>query len=157
MATPARFERAAYGLGNRCSILLSYGIVGGFQHCFARLFNICPTFVPVGKSFVLSRFHVATIWKDVIFGGGTSSMASQPSKFIYRSASRSSLSLNSCAKILKLKFTSDAIPLPLVGTERNVRAHDIFPPSSPAGPADTERRHIRYARAPIRTPSLRLW
>src|SRR3569832_2242239 len=27
MAIPARFERAAYGLGNRCSILLSYGIV----------------------------------------------------------------------------------------------------------------------------------
>jgi hypothetical protein len=31
MATPARFERAAYGLGNRCSILLSYGVVGGFN------------------------------------------------------------------------------------------------------------------------------
>jgi hypothetical protein len=31
MATPARFERAAYGLGNRCSILLSYGVDG--QYC----------------------------------------------------------------------------------------------------------------------------
>ncbi len=25
MVTPARFERATYGLGIRCSILLSYG------------------------------------------------------------------------------------------------------------------------------------
>ena len=31
MVPPRRFERPANGLGNRCSILLSYGGNGGFR------------------------------------------------------------------------------------------------------------------------------
>jgi hypothetical protein len=36
MVPPARFEHAAYGLGNRCSIRLSYGGTGSFPR-FLRL------------------------------------------------------------------------------------------------------------------------
>jgi hypothetical protein len=43
MVTPGRLELPAYGLGNRRSILLSYGVPGEFQHFHPGI----PTFWPV--------------------------------------------------------------------------------------------------------------
>ena len=47
LVTPGRFERPAYGLGNRCSIRLSYGV--------AIRTGFCTGFAPAGKRLLRSR------------------------------------------------------------------------------------------------------
>src|SRR5438270_599122 len=42
MVTPGRLELPAYGLGNRRSILLSYGVAGQFQHFQPDVPTFCP-------------------------------------------------------------------------------------------------------------------
>ena len=48
MASPARFERAAFRLGGECSILLSYGDICNFIEQASRLGGECSILLSYG-------------------------------------------------------------------------------------------------------------
>jgi hypothetical protein len=81
LAVPARLERATFGLGNRCSILLSYGTceefrVGTVFGCPFRghdPYSICAAArvqPPQCRRILAFRSMPTMGWLDRIFGGG---------------------------------------------------------------------------------------